>query len=310
VGRVDGSPDPRYVAGMRWDREHRSNDVIDRRGQPAMGGGGGGGGMLFGLLFTLVRSRFGWIGVAVLVVGYFVLTGVGSLGSLGGDSQRAASVDAAHQGGPADEQGAFVGFVFDDVQDTWARLLPASGSQYERAKLVLFTGGTDTACGFGESATGPFYCPRDARVYIDLGFYRALRERLGAPGDFAQAYVIAHEVGHHVQNLLGTSDRVQRAGRGEGDGGMSVRMELQADCYAGVWAHASRQRSLLESGDIDEALTAAAAIGDDTLQRNQSGRVRPETFSHGTSAQRTRWFNVGLERGDPSACDTFNARQL
>jgi len=287
---------------MRWDRGHRSNDVIDRRGEPATGGHGGGA--LMGLLFMVVRSRFGWAGVAVLVVGYFLLQRV----DLGG--QQAASVAQTEQAGPQDEAGAFVGFVFDDVQDTWARVLPAAGARYERAKLVLFTGNTRTACGLGESATGPFYCPRDAQVYIDLGFYRALRQRLGAPGDFAQAYVIAHEVGHHVQNLLGTSDRVQRAGRGEGDGGLSVRMELQADCYAGVWAHASRQRDLLEAGDIEEALTAAAAIGDDTLQKQSGGRVRPENFSHGTSAQRVRWFNAGLAAGTPDACDTFAAHKL
>jgi len=283
---------------MRWDRGHRSKDVIDRRGEPATGGHGGGA--LFGLLFTVVRSRFGWFGVAVLVVGYFLLQGV----DLGG--QQAASVTQTEQGAPQDEEGAFVGFVLDDVQDTWARVLPT----YERARLVLFTGSTRTACGLGESATGPFYCPRDAQVYIDLGFYRALRQRLGAPGDFAQAYVIAHEVGHHVQNLLGTSDRVQRAGRGDGDGGLSVRMELQADCYAGVWAHGSRQRALLEAGDIEEAQTAAAAIGDDTLQRQAGGRVRPESFSHGSSAQRVRWFNAGLAAGTPDACDTFSARSL
>ena len=298
---MDGSPDPRYVAAMRWDREHRSNDVIDRRGQSS--GGGGGGGMLFGLLFTLVRSRFGWAGVAVLAIGYFVITQLDA-------PQRAAGVDTPLQPGAHDEQADFVGFVLDDVQDTWARILPTLGGRYERAKLVLFTGSTSTACGLGERATGPFYCPRDARVYIDLGFYSALRERLGAPGDFAQAYVIAHEIGHHVQHLLGTDAQIQRAGRAEGAGGLSVRLELQADCYAGVWAHASKQRSLLETGDIEEALTAAAAIGDDTLQRRDGGRVRPETFSHGSSAQRVRWFNAGLQRGDPAACDTFSARTL
>ncbi len=264
-------------------------------------GGGGGGGAMMGIIMMLARSRFGWLGVAVVVVGYFVLQRV----DLGGQQQAAAV--AQHQpGAPQDEEGAFVGFVFDDVQDTWQRLLP----DYERAKLVLFTGSTRTACGIGESATGPFYCPPDKQVYIDLAFYRALRQQLGAPGDFAQAYVIAHEVGHHVQKLLGTSDRVQRAGRGEGDGGLSVRMELQADCYAGVWAHASQQRELLEKGDIEEALTAAAAIGDDTLQSRSGGRVRPESFSHGTSAQRMRWFNAGLAAGAPDACDTFNARSL
>jgi len=286
---------------MRWDRGHRSRDIIDRRGQPATGGHGG---ALFGLLFMLVRSRFGWAGVAVLAVGYFLLQRV----DLGG--QQAAAVAEVEPGGPGDEQAAFVGFVLDDVQDTWERLLPALGAPYERARLVLFTDSTRTACGLGAAATGPFYCPRDRQVYIDLGFYRALRERLGAPGDFAQAYVIAHEIGHHVQNLLGTAARVQRAGRGQGEGGLSVRMELQADCYAGVWAHATRQRALLEAGDLEEALTAAAAIGDDTLQRRAGGRVRPETFSHGSAAQRMRWFQAGLAAGAPSACDTFSAREL
>ena len=193
------------------------------------------------------------------------------------------------------------------------RSAQAAGPGAVRAdrQLVLFTGAVDTACGTGESATGPFYCPGDERVYIDLGFYRALRERLGAPGDFAQAYVIAHEVGHHVQNIMGTSERVQRAGRGQGAEGDSVRLELQADCYAGVWAfHAAKRRQLLEQGDIEEALTAAAAIGDDTLQRSSTGRVRPETFSHGSSAQRMRWFNRGYEAGDPATCDTFSARSL
>jgi hypothetical protein len=302
---------------MLWDRGHRSNDVIDRRGRPAMGGmggGGGGGGMIFGLLFSLVRSKFGWFGVIVLVVGYFLLTGMGGLGGLTG-SQGGSGVGLGAVQDPSpppanDEQANFVGFVLDDVQGTWDKLSPIAGTPYRHAKLVLFTGAVDTACGTGESATGPFYCPGDQLVYIDLGFYRALKDRLGAPGDFAQAYVIAHEVGHHLQNLIGTSDKVQRAGRAEGAEGASVRLELQADCYAGVWAHSSRQRKLLEQGDIEEALTAAAAIGDDTLQRHATGRVRPETFSHGTSEQRVRWFNRGLESGDPATCDTFGARQL
>ena len=276
-----------------------------------MGGGGGGGGGI-GILLSLVRSKFGWFGVIVLVGGYFLLTNLnlGGMGLGGSEStgQRAMQGEAATA--PGDEQAAFIGFVLDDVQATWDRLSPVEGTTYQRTKLVLFTGAVDTACGTGQSATGPFYCPGDQRVYIDLGFYRSLKDRLGAPGDFAQAYVIAHEVGHHLQNLLGTSDRVQRAGRAEGAEGASVRLELQADCYAGVWAHSTQQRKLLEAGDIKEALTAAAAIGDDTLQRHATGHVRPETFSHGTSAQRTRWFNRGLESGDPGTCDTFAARQL
>ena len=303
---------------MLWDRGHRSNDVIDNRGRPAMGGmGGGGGGAGLGLLMGLVRSKFGWFGVIVLVAGYFLLTNMGGLGGLGGTDDSGPGGQRAGLGNvedpaPAgsDEQATFVGFVIDDVQATWDKLSPIQGNPYQHAKLVLFTGAVNTACGTGESATGPFYCPGDQRVYIDLGFYRALKDRLGAPGDFAQAYVIAHEVGHHVQNLLGTSDKVQRAGRAEGADGASVRLELQADCYAGVWANASRQRKILEQGDIEEALTAAAAIGDDTLQRHATGRVRPDTFSHGTSDQRVRWFNRGLESGDPGSCDTFGARQL
>ena len=276
------------------------------------GGGGGGGGLGIGILLSLVRSKFGWFGVIVLLGGYFLLTNLnlGGLGLGGSESTGQRAMQGEGATAPGDEQAAFIGFVLDDVQATWDRLSPVQGTAYQRTKLVLFTGAVDTACGTGQSATGPFYCPGDQRVYIDLGFYRSLKDRLGAPGDFAQAYVIAHEVGHHLQNLLGTSDRVQRAGRAEGAEGASVRLELQADCYAGVWAHSTQQRKLLEAGDIKEALTAAAAIGDDTLQRHATGHVRPETFSHGTSAQRTRWFNRGLESGDPATCDTFAARQL
>jgi hypothetical protein len=294
---------------MRWDRDHRSDDIIDRRGQRFSGGGGGGGGMLFGLLFTVVRSRFGWAGVAVLLVGWLLFSWCGPAlesSRVAGGGGRHAEPTAA----PTDDAAKFVGFVLDDVQDTWTDVFSRSGGRYQRARLVLFTDATGTACGVGEAATGPFYCPADQLVYIDLGFYRQLRDRLGAPGDFAQAYVIAHEIGHHVQHLLGTSERVRRAGRAEGADGPSVRLELQADCYAGVWAHSSRRRDLLEQGDVEEALTAAAAIGDDTLQRRGAGTVRPETFSHGTSAQRMRWFNKGLETGDPSACDTFAATRL
>ncbi|MBL9106864.1 MAG: neutral zinc metallopeptidase [Myxococcales bacterium] len=291
---------------MRWDRGHQSNDVIDRRGEAPRGGGGGGSGMLVQLVFLLLRSRFGWIGAIVLVIGYvFVLPRL--------QSGQSFSSSTHHVSTPQeDELASFVGFVLDDVQSEWQRRSPIEGRPYRKAKLVLFTNATNTACGLGETATGPFYCPRDEQAYIDLGFYQALKNKLGAPGDFAQAYVIAHEIGHHLQNILGTSEQVHRAGRGQrdGDGGLSVRLELQADCYAGVWAHSANRRGLLEIGDVDEALTAATAIGDDTLQRNATGRVRPETFSHGTSAQRVKWFKIGLERGDPAACDTFEARNL
>ena len=278
-----------------------------------MGGmGGRGGGVGLGILMQLIRSRFGWMGVIVLVGGYFLLTtfGGGLMGGGSGSNSGQGAMQGQVASDPNDEQASFIGFVLDDVQTTWDRLSPIEGTPYQHAKLVLFTGAVDTACGTGQSATGPFYCPGDQRVYIDLGFYRALKDRLGAPGDFAQAYVIAHEVGHHLQTLLGTSEKVQRGGRAEGAEGASVRLELQADCYAGVWAHSTKQRKILEAGDIEEALTAAAAIGDDTLQRHATGQVRPETFSHGTSAQRARWFTRGLETGDPARCDTFAARQL
>ena len=289
---------------MRWDRSHQSRDVIDRRGERYRGGGGGGGGAGLGLLSLALRSRYGWI-LLLLYLAYRFFFADGARHEVAEvDRERPAA------GAPQDDLGAFVGFVLDDLQDTWGALLPAEGRSYERAKLVLFTGATKTACGVGESATGPFYCPADRRVYIDLDFYRELRSRLGAPGDFAQAYVIAHEIGHHVQNLDGTSERVHLAGKTRGDGGLAVRLELQADCYAGVWAPSAQARGLLAVGDVDEALGAAAAIGDDALQRQATGRVRPETFSHGTSAQRSRWVRRGLESGKPSACDTFDARDL
>jgi hypothetical protein len=279
---------------MRWDAGHQSSDVIDRRGE----GPGGGGGLLLWLLLMMVRSRWGWAGVIVLLLGYV------GLQFLGGVAQQAGQLDG--RGAPGtDEQAAFVGFVLDDVQASWARKLPG----YARAELVLFTNSTHTACGYGEAATGPFYCPADRRVYIDLSFYDELQRRLGAAGDFAQAYVIAHEIGHHVQNLDGTSDRVHRAPRSRllGPDGLSVRLELQADCYAGVWAHDANARGLLELGDIDEAITAAGAIGDDRLQHMSRGTVSPESFTHGSSAQRVEWFTRGLQTGDPRACDTFES---
>ena len=199
---------------------------------------------------------------------------------------------------------SFVGFVLDDAQNTWRKL---AGGQYRDAKLVLFRDAVQSACGFAESATGPFYCPADEKVYIDLGFYEELQRRFGAPGDFAQAYVLAHEIGHHVQNLLGTEAEVREARTRRADlaNELSVRLELQADCYAGVWAHSTAQRELLESGDVEEGLGAAAAVGDDRLQRMGGGRVVPESFTHGTSEQRQEWFRRGLESGRPESCDTF-----
>jgi predicted metalloprotease len=240
-----------------------------------------------------------------------VVSLMGGLGGIfgGGDDTSTSSQAPAGQVKTADKKAQFVGFVLDDTQATWRAML---GSQYTNAKLVLFTDATQTACGAGRAATGPFYCPNDQRVYIDLAFYDQLEKRLGARGDFAQAYVIAHEVGHHVQNLLGTSDKVHAAGRAQqlGAEGMSVRLELQADCYAGIWAHATKNRDLLEAGDLEEALNAAAAIGDDTLQKNSGGRVRPESFTHGTSAQRSHWFKAGFDTGSMEACDTFKSGVL
>jgi predicted metalloprotease len=204
-----------------------------------------------------------------------------------------------------------VSFVLDDVQKTWAEIFRQRGMTYPHAKLVLFTDSTPTGCGYGDSATGPFYCPVDRQVYIDLGFYRELAGRLGARGDFAEAYVIAHEIGHHVQKLLGTSDRLHEArGSEKGAGGASVRLELQADCFAGIWGHSTAQRDLLEKGDLDEALGAASAIGDDRLQRQARGTVNPEKWTHGSSEQRSRWFRRGYDRGTIESCDTFGATSL
>jgi predicted metalloprotease len=245
---------------------------------------------------------FGIKGVVIggLALGAFQLFGGSDLLGLSSDS------GAAPAAGTNDAGKAFVSFVLDDAQRTWAALFSQRDARYRPARLVLFTDRVQSACGNAGAATGPFYCPGDQRVYIDLGFYRSLKERLGAPGDFAQAYVIAHEIGHHVSHLLDDLDR----GRDTGDSGGAVRVELQADCYAGVWAHSAGQRDLLEIGDLDEALRAAAAIGDDTLQKQSSGVVRPESFTHGTSAQRVRWFKRGFEGGRPEVCDTFAAQAL
>jgi uncharacterized protein len=206
---------------------------------------------------------------------------------------------------PAEERLVeFVSFVFDDAQETWTKVL---GSRYQKATIVLFRDAVESACGMAESASGPFYCPGDHKVYIDLGFYQELRDRFGAPGEFAQAYVLAHEVGHHVQTLLGTEQQVrQLQGRNPGAvNDLSVRMELQADCYAGIWGHSTAQRDILERGDMEQGLNAAAAIGDDRIQRMGGGRVSRENFTHGSSAQRVEWFKRGLETGNPRNCDTF-----
>jgi predicted metalloprotease len=246
-------------------------------------------------------------GVAILLV-LSLLTGQDFLSMA--DPSGGAGIDGTPPGpaapsSPEEERLVdFVSFVLDDAQETWASLL---GARYQPAHLTLFTDAVESACGFAEAATGPFYCPPDQRVYIDLGFYRQLHDRFGAPGDFAQAYVLAHEIGHHVQTLLGTNARMRQAQEANPQlaNELSVRLELQADCYAGVWGHAAAQRGLLDPGDVDEGLAAAAAIGDDRIARMSGTRIAPERFTHGSSAQRMQWFRRGLESGDPSACDTF-----
>ena len=289
--------------GMRWTRGHESPDVIDRRGEP---GGGAGAAGLVGILGLVLRSRFGWAGALLLIVGFVLFQQFG--GSLVGEQAPARGPAAAVGARSETELVQFVSFVLDDAQQTWQQKFAERGAQYQKTRLVLFSDQTSTGCGYGEAATGPFYCPQDKRVYIDLAFFRELERRLGAPGDFAQAYVIAHEIGHHVQGLLGISDKVHRAPRSaqKGAEGLSVRLELQADCFAGIWASSTQRRALLEQGDVEEGLNAASAIGDDRLQQQSSGRVRPESWTHGSSKQRATWFRRGLERGSIDACDTFS----
>lgn len=288
---------------MRWEGNRESDNVDDVRDQ----GGGHGGGLRLG------GGRLGIGSVVIaLVASYFL--GVNPLTVLQMLAGGPAPVipPAAEQPGTApqnDEQTRFVRTVLADTEDVWRALFKQGGGQYQDPRLVLFRGNVPTACGTGQSAMGPFYCPADQKVYIDLGFYDVLRQQLGAPGDFAQAYVIAHEVGHHVQNLLGTTEKVD-AMRGRVSetqyNALSVRLELQADCYAGVWAHhADRARQVLETGDIEEGLNAAARIGDDALQGQAGGEVRPDSFTHGTSVQRQTWFRRGLDTGDLRQCDTF-----
>lgn len=280
---------------MKWDRGYQSNDVDDNRGRSALGGLG-----LMGPALA-VGARFGLPGIALALAAVFFLPRL-----LGGGSPQALSGPDSAQGRPADEQKQFVSFVFDDVQRTWSQVFADSNRQYRKARLELFTDRTPSGCGTSSAAVGPFYCPNDERVYIDLSFYQELARRFGAPGDFAQAYVIAHEVGHHVQNQLGLERRTRAAGgSAEGAEGTSVRIELQADCYAGIWAHSTQQRDLLEKGDLEEGLSAAAAVGDDKLQKQATGTVQPETWTHGSAAQRSQWFKRGFTAGNLNDCDTF-----
>ncbi len=285
---------------MRFDNGRQSSNVEDRRGSR-------GGGMRVG------RGKIG-IGTIVLalVAMYFGVDPSVVLNSGGGGGM--VSNETAREIPADDSQAQFISTVLADTEDTWSAIFEKGGSRYREPTLVLFSGATRTACGVGQAAMGPFYCPADQKVYIDLSFYDELRSRFRAPGDFAQAYVIAHEVGHHVQNLLGISDKVQSARQrmSEADANqLSVRLELQADCFSGVWAHhADRARQVLEAGDVEEALTAAAAIGDDRLQKQSQGYAVPDSFTHGSSAQRVRWFKTGLQSGSLKSCDTFNTRNL
>jgi len=281
---------------MLWDRNHKSNDVIDERGAGGTSAAGVGG---VGILFWLM-SRFGLPG---LVLGGIVLGAVYFLSPASGDPQALRSEDPSAVAAD-DEPARFVGFVLDDVQSTWERIFAERGKRYSPAKLVLFSEATRSGCGVGSAQVGPFYCPNDRRVYIDLSFYRELARRFGAPGDFAQAYVIAHEVGHHVQTLIGDRESGRSMVRGrERENAASIQKELQADCYAGVWAHSTEQRKVLQAGDVEEGLRAAAAVGDDTLQRETQGRVSPETWTHGSSEQRVAWFKRGYTSGAMDACE-------
>ena len=281
---------------MRWSPGHRSANVEDRRaggGRFVRGAGGMGlGTVVILLVLSLIFKR-----------DMFQLVGGGAVETTG-EAPAGAPVNETPEEQRLKE---FVSFVLDDAQAVWDSVLRREGGTYRPARLVLFRDAVQSACGLGESASGPFYCPGDEKVYIDLGFYQELQQRFGAPGDFAQAYVLAHEIGHHVQNVLGTEAEVRQARRlrpGQANE-LSVRLELQADCYAGVWAHSTAQRELLERGDVEEGLGAAAAVGDDRIQRMGGGAVIPEGFTHGSSEQRMQWFRQGMESGRPQSCDTF-----
>ena len=285
---------------MRWTPGGSSDDVEDRRDES---GGGGGG-------FQVGGIHLGLGGVVVLFVLSLIFKrdflSLLSSNSAGTPGTTVTQPDAARD---QQEQPLvqFVTFVLNDTQNTWNQILPAQGVPYRHAKLVLFRDSIDSACGLAQSATGPFYCPEDEKVYIDLGFYDELKQRFGAPGEFAEAYVLAHEIGHHVQKLLGIEAKVRAAQQENPQAAnqLSVGLELQADCLAGVWGHSTQQRNILEAGDVDSGLKAAAAVGDDRLQRMSRGTVNPETFTHGSSAQRMQWFQRGFQDGTITACNTF-----
>jgi uncharacterized protein len=292
---------------MKWQGNRESDNVEDVRGRSGGGGMRLGGGRGIGLGTIAIALVAGWI------FGINPLTLLGALGGGGPTGVPVQQTPGARP--PADDQMArFVATVLADTEDVWRAQFQQMGSGYRDPKLVIFRGSYPTACGQGQSAMGPFYCPGDQKVYIDLGFFDTMKSRLGAGGDFAQAYVIAHEVGHHVQNLMGITGKIDgmrgRVSEAQ-QNALSVRLELQADCFAGVWAnHAQKARQVIEQGDVEEALNAATQIGDDTLQRKSQGSVVPESFTHGTSAQRVTWFKRGLQTGSVQQCNTFEARQL
>ena len=292
---------------MKWEGNRESDNVEDRRGDG--GGGGGFGGRSIGLgtiAIALVASYFFGISPTTVIS---LLSGGGPISQ---PQSQAPAPNRANQ--PEDRQTKFVKTVLADTEDVWTQIFRANGKTYPPPKLVLFSGATQTACGTGQTASGPFYCPGDRKVYIDLSFYQLMQQRFHVSGEFAQAYVIAHEVGHHVQNLMGVMDKVNNAERQMSKAqanAMSVRLELQADCLAGVWAfHANQARSILEQGDVEGALNAATAIGDDALQKQEQGYVVPDSFTHGTSAQRVRWFKQGVSSGEVKSCNTFEAKTL
>lgn len=284
---------------MRWNKGRESGNIEDRRGM-SVGGKGLIGGGIGTVVLTLIAMYFGVDPAVVL----------DQAGKLPPTQQQAPLATSPEE----ENTKKFLSVVLADTEDTWGKLFQESGKQYKNPILVLFSGQVQSACGLADAAMGPFYCPGDQKLYLDMSFFNDLASRYGAPGDFAQAYVLAHEVGHHVQTLLGISDKVrarqQRAGQAEANQ-LQVRMELQADCYAGIWAyHADQERNILEAGDVEEALAAASGVGDDRLQKQTRGVVVPESFTHGTSAQRMNWFRRGAESGNPEQCDTFNARRI
>ncbi|MBN8995577.1 MAG: neutral zinc metallopeptidase [Rhizobiales bacterium] len=307
---------------MRWQDRRESSNIEDRRGDSGAGGGfnlpGGMGGPRMGLPGGGGgRLSFGGIGIVLVILAVAWFAGIDPTRLLGGGgglqfpsgSGSGTGTETGQTGTPADQQGKFVASVLGDTEDAWTAIFKSMGKTYEPPTLVLFSGQTSSGCGTATASVGPFYCPNDHKLYIDLAFYDELSKRFGAPGDFAEAYVIAHEVGHHVQNLLGILPQVDAKRRQVSEtesNELSVRLELQADCLAGVWGNSAQKEGILEQGDFEEALNAAAAVGDDRLQKQGQGYVVPDSFTHGTSAQRAAWFKKGFQSGDINSCDTFS----